>query len=158
MLTIITVLFASPSVFAIEPSVGEKQCSSEYASETRSCGNTSGRDPAEYRYCVATAKQALRLCCSRVGGSPACARPAEVQKNSYIGQSRERLNHLLTHPIFQTYENFIVDTIREGEIGESQAYFIRLVKPFDGSNEGYCFTFLGASKLREKPRACAKPE
>ena len=77
---------------------------------------------------------------------------------NYFSDSSQNIKKILQHKVFEKYSDHIVENIRQGEIGESQAFFIRLVKPFSASNEGLCFVFLDVDKLQDPPRKCQNAE
>lgn len=41
---------------------------------------------------------------------------------NYFGESRKEIQTLLSHSIFKKYLGYIVENIRQGEIGESQVF------------------------------------
>ena len=97
------------------------------------------------------------------------AKPVLVTKNpgqkrkssseySYFADAKSDVTKVLSHSIFNSYTEYTIDNIRQGEIGEAQAYFVRLVKPFSADSLGMCFTFLGNSTLEGKPHACTQTE
>lgn len=147
------------TAFAVElNTAAEKRCGDDYWLEVRTCNTEYRYDETGYDFCLANRKQDLRTCCEKVGGSQSCSQSANLQGQSFLAESRKDMARVMSHPIFQKYENYIVDNYREGEFGEAQAFFVRLVKPFSTDNHGVCFVFLGPTKLKEKPRICTKAE
>ncbi|WP_413290774.1 hypothetical protein [Bdellovibrio sp. HCB337] len=78
--------------------------------------------------------------------------------HDYFSEASKDFKSLLSNPVFKDYPGYTIDNIRQGEIGESQAYFVRLVKPFSSNNEGVCFSFLGVTEIQGKPHSCEKAE
>lgn len=77
---------------------------------------------------------------------------------SYFSESAKSIGQVLKHKAFRDYADYLVESYREGEIGESQAFFVRLVKPFATDQTGVCFVFLGPDKLQGQPHGCASLE
>ena len=77
---------------------------------------------------------------------------------NYFADASADLQKLLAHHVFKSYAEYTIDNVRQGEIGESQAYFVRLEKPFSATSEGMCFVFLGTQDLQDKPHKCNKAE
>ncbi len=74
----------------------------------------------------------------------------------YFAASSKDLTQILSNPVFQRYGAFTIGTIRQGELGQAQAYFIRLVKPFATVEKGVCVEFVnpGNWELKGQPYAC----
>ena len=77
---------------------------------------------------------------------------------SYIDDSKKDLISLLSHSVFKKYKTYTIENIRHGELGEAQAFFVRLVSPFKDSSKGLCLTFRGTEELVGKARSCKKAE
>ena len=88
-------------------------------------------------------------------------RPAEEDSKkeyNYFDEAAKQISEILAQEIFKKYSGYTIDNVRQGEIGEAQAYFIRLVKPFAADNEGVCVAFYNAQKMADKPHACKAAE
>jgi hypothetical protein len=77
--------------------------------------------------------------------------------NYFTGASKD-IALMLANPIFKNFPDYTIDNVRQGEIGESLAYFVRLAKPFGGDSHGICLQFLGAKALSGKPHSCDQVE
>lgn len=91
--------------------------------------------------------------------APKSAKKEKKQKAAnYFNQSAKDVSKLVKHSLFQKYPDYIIENIRMGEIAGSQAYFVRLEKPFSADSKGMCFTFLGTSEEKVKPHECERAE
>lgn len=71
---------------------------------------------------------------------------ATKKVESYFTASVADIQKILSNKVFEKYSDYTIESIRQGELGESQAYFIRLIKPFD-SKPGICFDFIGTDHV-----------
>jgi len=74
----------------------------------------------------------------------------------YFADSKKDLQEILANPVFARYGAFTIGRIRQGEIGQAQAYFIRLVRPLSPVEKGVCLEFVNPGKweLKDHPFAC----
>ena len=78
--------------------------------------------------------------------------------NVYFQEAKAQIAEVLSQPVFENYKEYTIDNIRQGEIGETQAFFVRLVKPLSDSSGGVCLVFLGSSQLQSAPHDCSAAE
>lgn len=81
---------------------------------------------------------------------------AQASANVYFNESAKDIGAILSNSVFSRYSAFTIATIRQGEIGQAQAYFVRLVKPFNTVDKGVCIEFVNPGKWEVKghPYAC----
>lgn len=74
----------------------------------------------------------------------------------YLPAATKDLTEILNNPVFERYGAFTIGHIRQGELGQSQAYFVRLVKPFSVTEKGVCIEFVnsGSWVVKGHPFAC----
>lgn len=77
---------------------------------------------------------------------------------SYFNNSKKDIAEVLSNSIFERYMDHTVVSLRQGEIGEAQAYFVRLEKPFSSTGDGVCINFRGTKEIVGEPHACDKAE
>lgn len=83
---------------------------------------------------------------------------SSVPSANFFAESSSDIQKILSSKVFKNYTDYTIDNIRQGEIGEAQVYFVRLVKPFASNSEGMCFRFFGDTTMHGKPNPCDKVE
>ena len=78
--------------------------------------------------------------------------------HNYLAESKRNIGQVLSHPILNQYPDYLVENFREGEFGESQAFFVRLAKPFSDSDAGICIVFLDFRTVASAPHNCEAAE
>jgi hypothetical protein len=71
--------------------------------------------------------------------------------------STAELKEVLSNPVFERYGKFAVEHVRRVEIGQAQAYFVRLMFPANRAQKGVCLEFVSRDKAWElsgHPYAC----
>ena len=82
--------------------------------------------------------------------------PAAALAGDDFTNSTNDLAEIFKHNVFQRFTGFTIGQIRQGEIGQSQAYFVRLVKPHATVEKGVCIDLvnLGSWQVKSHPYAC----
>ena len=78
----------------------------------------------------------------KLGVQPVTAQNSNVVDKSMFPSAKKDIEVVLDHKIFSSYLGHNITNIRQGEIGESMAYFVSLEKPFERSPLTLCFIFM----------------
>lgn len=65
---------------------------------------------------------------------------------TFFRSARGDIAAVLANKIFRDYGEYNIVNIRQGEMGESMAYFVRLEKPFQTGEKPLCFQFTSPGK------------
>lgn len=81
---------------------------------------------------------------------------SQVSAQSHFASTAGDIQELLQNPVFHRYAAFTIANIRQGELGQAQAFFIRLVRPSAISEKGVCIEFVKTSNwvVKGHPYAC----
>ena len=82
----------------------------------------------------------------------------QASANAYFTNSAKDVAAVLENPVFARYQAFTIGHIRQGELGQAQAYFVRLVKPFNIVDKGVCLDFVNNGTWIVKGHPCACEE
>lgn len=103
----------------------------------------------------------------KLGVQPVTAQNSDVVDKSMFPNAKKDIEVVLDHKIFSSYLDHNITNIRQGEIGESMAYFVSLEKPFESSPLTLCFIFMSKESQKwelrgpvekcksKKPCSCA---
>lgn len=70
------------------------------------------------------------------------ARNSSIVDKTFFPSAKKDIEVVLSHKAFSSYSDYNITNIRQGEMGESMAYFVSLQKPFETSPLTLCFIFM----------------